>query len=143
MPVLSALEVNSYVTDTARGPRLDATFTFPTGILAKDDVQELAELWRTALTALADHATKPDAGGLTPSDLPLVSADQGQIQEWERVYPGLTGAWPLTPLQSGLLFHSKFTDAPVDAYQVQLVFHLSGQVDPERMRTAGQALLDR
>ncbi|MEE1742877.1 condensation domain-containing protein, partial [Streptomyces sp. JV184] len=47
------------------------------------------------------------------------------------------------PLQSGLLFHSKFTDAPVDAYQVQLVFHLSGQVDPERMRTAGQALLDR
>ncbi|MEE1742907.1 condensation domain-containing protein, partial [Streptomyces sp. JV184] len=42
MPVLSALEVNSYVTDTARGPRLDATFTFPTGILAKDDVQELA-----------------------------------------------------------------------------------------------------
>ncbi|MEI5103118.1 condensation domain-containing protein [Streptomyces sp. PmtG] len=33
--------------------------------------------------------------------------------------------------------------ATFDPYHIQLVFHLSGEVDPERMRRAGQALLDR
>ncbi|MEU5647657.1 condensation domain-containing protein, partial [Streptomyces milbemycinicus] len=143
MPAMSVLEVNSYVTDTAWGPRLDATLAFPTGVLAKDEVRELARLWRAALTALAEHVARPGAGGLTPSDIALVSADQRQILEWERAYPGLVDVWPLTPLQSGLLFHSRFVDAPFDVYQVQLVFHLSGWVDAERMCAAGQALLDR
>ncbi|WP_256861158.1 condensation domain-containing protein, partial [Streptomyces tsukubensis] len=143
MPVLSALEINSFVADRGRGPCLEAVFGFPSGVLGREDVAGLAGWWRAALTALAGHVGGPGAGGLTPSDLPLVRVGQGRILGWERVCPGLVDVWPLTPLQSGLLFHSRFTDAPVDAYQVQLVFHLSGVVDAGRMRAAGQALLDR
>ncbi|MEU9206022.1 amino acid adenylation domain-containing protein, partial [Streptomyces sp. NPDC048332] len=70
---------------------------------------------------------------------------QGEIEGWEARYPALRDVWPLTPLQSGLLFHTALTeeDAALDSYQMQLVFHLSGEADPERMRAAGQALLDR
>ncbi|MFD5805804.1 amino acid adenylation domain-containing protein, partial [Streptomyces sp. NPDC127020] len=143
MPAMSSLEVNSSVIDTAQGPRLEAAFSFPAGVLDRQDVEELADLWRAALTAISQHTAQPDAGGLTPSDLPLIQADQQRISAWERTCPGLTDVWPLTPLQSGLLFHSKYTDAPVDAYQVQLVFHLSGRVEGERMRAAGQSLLER
>ncbi|MFE0176202.1 amino acid adenylation domain-containing protein [Streptomyces sp. NPDC059002] len=51
--------------------------------------------------------------------------------------------WPTTPAQSGLLFQSMLAGSSFDAYHMQLVLHLSGEVDPERMRRAGQALLDR
>ncbi|WP_256257235.1 condensation domain-containing protein, partial [Streptomyces sp. MUSC 14] len=55
----------------------------------------------------------------------------------------LAKVWPATPAQSGLLFHSMLVGSTFDAYHMQLVFHLSGRVDPERMHRAGQALLDR
>ncbi|MFD8387536.1 amino acid adenylation domain-containing protein [Streptomyces sp. NPDC059679] len=97
----------------------------------------------TALEELAAHATRPGGGGLTPSDTPLVPVEQGAIEEWERRYPDLEDIWPLTPLQSGLLFHTLSNKTTVDPYRVQCVLHLSGPVDPARLRAAGQALLDR
>lgn len=68
---------------------------------------------------------------------------QGEIEAWEESYPGLADIWPLTTMQDGLLFHAQLAGSTFDAYQMQLVFHLSGQVEPARLRAAGQALLDR
>ncbi|MEU5979496.1 amino acid adenylation domain-containing protein [Streptomyces sp. NPDC047315] len=141
--VLTALDVNALVEDTEHGPQLTARFGYPTGLLGADDVAEIAELWRTALHALARHAARPGAGGLTPSDLPLVTAAQSDIESWEERYPGLVDVWPLTATQSGLLFHTMLADASFDAYQMQMVCHLTGRVDAGRLRLAGQALLDR
>ncbi|MFD6157239.1 amino acid adenylation domain-containing protein, partial [Nocardia sp. NPDC060255] len=145
LPALSALEISSFVADGPDGPRLEALFGFASGMLTRTEVAELADLWCAALTVLAEYATQPAAGGLTPSDLPLVSVGQQQIQAWEARYPSLSDVWPLTALQSGLLFHSMLTDpdAAIDAYQVQLVFHLAGVMDADRMRRSGEALLDR
>ncbi|WP_246114154.1 non-ribosomal peptide synthetase [Streptomyces montanus] len=143
MPVMSTLEINAAVTDTEDGPQLGVRFGFPAGVLSHDEVRELADLWGEALEGLARHVAQPDAGGLTPSDVPLVSVRQSELEGWEQRYPGLSDVWPLTPLQSGLLFESMLVDSTYDAYHVQVVYQLSGAVDPERMRAAGQALLDR
>ncbi|WP_190085816.1 non-ribosomal peptide synthetase [Streptomyces longisporoflavus] len=143
MPALCEVDINATVTDTPEGPRLGAVFGAPAGVLSPDDVHELADLWCDALAGLARHAAQADAGGLTPSDVPLVTVTQSAIETWERRYPGLTDIWPQTALQSGLLFQSRLGDSAFDAYQVQYTLHLSGAVDPERMRAAGQALLDR
>nr|APD71797.1 non-ribosomal peptide synthetase 8 [Streptomyces sp.] len=143
LPALSTLDVGAMVTDTEQGPQLAARLAFPSGLLPKEDVEELAELWSTALQALARHAALPGAGGLTPSDVPLVQVTQGEIEAWEERYPGLEDVWPLTTMQDGLLFHAQLAGSTFDAYQMQLVFHLSGEVEPARMRAAGQALLDR
>ncbi|MER5931170.1 amino acid adenylation domain-containing protein [Streptomyces sp. NPDC002054] len=143
MPVMSTLEINAAVTDTKEGPQLGVRFGFPAGVLARAEVEQLADLWRTALEGLARHVAQPGAGGLTPSDVPLVSVRQSELEVWERRHPSLTDVWPLTPLQSGLLFESLMADSTYDAYHVQVVYDLSGAVDPDRMRTAGQALLDR
>ncbi|WP_330299314.1 amino acid adenylation domain-containing protein [Streptomyces sp. NBC_00503] len=143
MPVMSTLEINAAVTDTKDGPQLGVRFGFPAGVLSRDEVQELADLWGAALGGLARHAARPGAGGLTPSDVPLVPVRQSQIEAWEQRYPSLADVWPLTALQSGLLFESMMADSTYDAYHVQVVYQLSGAVDPERMRAAGQALLDR
>ncbi|MFC9502551.1 amino acid adenylation domain-containing protein [Streptomyces sp. NPDC057002] len=56
--------------------------------------------------------------------------------------PARVDVLPLTPLQEGLYFHARYEDGP-DVYLVQLVFDLAGAVDAERLRAAGQALLDR
>ncbi|GAB6901775.1 non-ribosomal peptide synthetase [Kineosporia succinea] len=50
---------------------------------------------------------------------------------------------PLTPLQTGLLFHASMNMADgVDVYTVQLTFEL-GSVNAARLRGAAQALVDR
>ncbi len=143
MEVLSALEINAVAADTGEGEELTAYFGFPTGVLTREEVGELAALWVQALTALARHATTDGAGGLTPSDAPLVMVAQHEIDTWEARFGKLAQVWPATPAQSGLLFHAMLAGSSFDAYHMQLVFHLSGEVDPERMRRAGQALLDR
>ncbi|MGV9856153.1 amino acid adenylation domain-containing protein [Streptomyces sp. NPDC003442] len=143
MPALSTVDVSAYVLDSPQGPRLSARIGYPAGVLSSTEVRELADAWTAALEGLARHVAAPGAGGLTPSDLPLVSVTQRELDGWEQRYPGLSDVWPLTATQAGLLFHSRLTASSFDAYHTQLVFHLSGQVDPERMRTAGQALLDR
>ncbi|MFI7388702.1 amino acid adenylation domain-containing protein [Streptomyces sp. NPDC049813] len=144
MPAMSVLDVTAVASDTDEGPLLGAVFSFPATILAAADVRELADLWVEALTALAHHVrSDPRAGGLTPSDLPLVEVGQPELDVWQKGYPGLSDVWPLTPLQSGLLFHAQLADTAFDAYNMQLAFELTGPVDPGRLRAAGQALLDR
>ncbi|MGJ0152178.1 amino acid adenylation domain-containing protein [Streptomyces sp. CH8.1] len=143
MPAAAELDVNASVADRPAGPVLNAVFSAPEGVLSPAEVREIADLWRAALEGLVRHAAEPGAGGLTPSDLPLVAATQHDIDGWERRFPGLTDVWPTTALQSGLLFHSVFEDSSFDAYQVQYALHLSGEVDPARLRAAGQSLLDR
>ncbi|CAM5329755.1 amino acid adenylation domain-containing protein [Streptomyces abikoensis] len=143
MPALSEVDINAMVTGTAEGPRLGAVFGAPSGILAPDEVRELAALWQEALEALARHASRPGAGGLTPSDVPLVPVTQAELETWEEQHPGLTDVWPLTPLQSGMLHHAQLAGAGADTYQVQLLFGFDGPVDARRMRAAGQALLAR
>ncbi|MCL6672170.1 non-ribosomal peptide synthetase [Streptomyces panaciradicis] len=144
MPVPSALEINAIAIATPDGEELTAHFGFPTGVFSREDVTELAALWVRALSALARHAATPEAGGLTPTDAPLIDVDQSEIEAWEARFGTLARVWPTTPAQSGILFHTLLAEASsYDPYHVQLVFQLSRDVDPERLRRAGQALLDR
>ncbi|MFG2622725.1 amino acid adenylation domain-containing protein [Streptomyces sp. NPDC048507] len=143
LPALSALEVNSVVTDTPDGTRLQAAFMFPTGVLTRERTAELAALWVEVLHGMAAHADGPGAGGLTPSDAPLVPVRQAEIDAWEERYGRLVQVWPQAPGQSGIQFQAALADGAFDVYHMQFVLHLSGHVDPARMRAAGQALLDR
>ncbi|WP_165986545.1 non-ribosomal peptide synthetase, partial [Streptomyces sp. YIM 98790] len=144
MPALSTVEISAYATETPEGPRLTARLAFPTGVLSREEVTGLAGLWQSALQALARHTARPGAGGLTPSDLPLVRTTQQEIETWERRYPGLSDVWSLTPLQFGLLFESmRLEEGAFDPHLVQVAFHVQGAVDSGRMRAAAQALLER
>ncbi|WP_446046491.1 condensation domain-containing protein, partial [Streptomyces olivaceus] len=50
---------------------------------------------------------------------------------------------PLSPLQEGLVFHSVYDEQGVDIYTVQLVFDIEGPLNPDTLRTAAQALVQR
>ncbi|MCX5046721.1 non-ribosomal peptide synthase/polyketide synthase [Aldersonia sp. NBC_00410] len=144
IPVHSVIDINAAVGDDGV---LGAGFTFPVGVIDRAEVQDLADLWSQALAALATHSAAPDAGGLTPSDLPLVEVGQTDIDGWEQRYPNLTDVWQLSPLQSGLRFHAMLTAddvaGGVDIYTMQATLHLGGYLDAERLRSAAQALTER
>ncbi|MFH7596850.1 amino acid adenylation domain-containing protein [Streptomyces racemochromogenes] len=139
----SVLEIDAVAVPGPGGEELTASFAFSPQVLSREEATGLAGLWVGALTALAAHADTPGAGGMTPSDAPLVKVTQQEIDTWEARYGRLAEIWPATPTQAGMLFHTQLAGTSFDPYHNQLVFHLSGDVDPERMRRAGQALLDR
>ncbi|MEV0252592.1 condensation domain-containing protein, partial [Nocardia sp. NPDC050712] len=139
MPAAHSLEIEAMVVDG----ELRATLAYPASLLTQERVRELGELWLRALGALAEHADRPDSGGRTPSDMPLVRVGQTDIDLWEHTYPQLTEVWPVTPLQSGLLFHALMSTATVDIYTIQAVVDLGGALEVDRLHTAAQALLDR
>jgi hypothetical protein len=43
------------------------------------EVRELGEEWVAMLTGLAEHAARPEAGGHTPSDFPLLALAQDDL----------------------------------------------------------------
>ena len=79
MPVAHGLEITAVTTGDGR---LDTTWSWAPGIWSDDDVRDLADRWMAELTAQAEAGTGA-AGGHTPSDLPLVSLSQAEIDELE------------------------------------------------------------
>ncbi|MFE3794902.1 amino acid adenylation domain-containing protein [Nocardia tengchongensis] len=143
MPVPAVFDINALVVDEASGPRLRMIWSYPAELLTADAVREVAQSWRSTLTALARHVRHAGAGGRTPSDLTLAGIGQSAIERLEDRYPALSDVWPLAPLQQGLLFHALVSEQSVDAYITQLVLELRGRVDAERLHRAVRVLLAR
>ena len=143
MAANKTIDINAAVANGGDGPALGASFAFPAGAITAADVTALADLWIDALTALATYVRTPAAGGLTPSDVPLVSVSQGDLEALEQRLSGVVDVWPLAPLQSGMLFHALLAESSVDQYMVAMVLDLSGSVDEARLRSAAQAVVDR
>ncbi|WP_406270143.1 amino acid adenylation domain-containing protein [Nocardia sp. NBC_00881] len=120
-----------------------ARFDYAAAAFSGDEAKTFAEHWIRALGGLAEHGLRPDAGGFTPSDFPLVRLKQPDIDRFARAYPNLSDAWPVTPSQSGMLFHALLAESSVDVYTTQFVLDLGGAVDADRMHAAAQAVLDR
>ncbi|WUI70062.1 amino acid adenylation domain-containing protein [Nocardia sp. NBC_00403] len=143
MPAAAVVDINAIVADTDAGPLMNVMFQYAGEIIDEAAVRELADDWLAALTAVARHVADPAAGGLTPSDVPLVRVSQAELDIWQREHPGLVDVLPLSPLQSGLLFLMDLLAGSVDAYVTQLAVELSGDLDLDRIRRAAQAMLDR
>ncbi|MEU1313500.1 condensation domain-containing protein, partial [Streptomyces cinnamoneus] len=82
-PLRYALGLRAVAGEGPDGDRLLARWTWPDALFTERDVRELAELWFTALQALVTCAGRPEAGGLTPSDLSLLALSQDEIDEFE------------------------------------------------------------
>ncbi|MFC4493029.1 amino acid adenylation domain-containing protein [Streptomyces ovatisporus] len=154
MPLTHPLSINALTQDAEDGTELAVSFVWPEGVVDEKTVKDVADAWFEILDSLAEYATQPGAGGRTPSDFPLVSLDQGEIETLEEAHPHLEEILPLSPLQQGMLYHVLLgaladddgeggDEARHNLYTVQLALDLEGALDPERMRQAGQALLDR
>ncbi|WP_084423807.1 non-ribosomal peptide synthetase [Rhodococcoides kyotonense] len=143
LAAVALVDVNALVTNTPSGEQLEASFAFASRTIAREDVDELAQLWVDALDAVATYSVSAGAGGLTPSDVPLVSVSQADIDRWEAAYGDVEDIWPLTPLQQGLQFHALAAGSSPDVYMPQIVLTLGGDLDASRLRSAAEAAVAR
>ena len=84
-----AVDVNAVVLDTGSEPAAAAGFAFPTGVLTAAGGRELARpVEPRRWPGWPRHAAAPDAGGRTPSDLPLVQLGAGARSSGGGAVPG-------------------------------------------------------
>ena len=143
MPLAHILEVNALTLEQSDGPQLSATWSWPSALLSEEAVRDLAQGWFGALEALVGYAAQPGAGGHTPTDFPLVTLSQAEIEQLEANYPNFEDVLPLSPLQEGLSFHALYDTQGPDLYTVQVVLGLEGPLDSHGLRVAAEALLER
>jgi non-ribosomal peptide synthase protein (TIGR01720 family) len=84
-PVLPihALELDVVASGSAHAAVLTTTWTWLPGVFCEQSVRDLADRLSSAFDALVVHADRPGAGGHTPSDFPLVSLTQQQVDDFE------------------------------------------------------------
>jgi non-ribosomal peptide synthase protein (TIGR01720 family) len=85
MHLIHAIDVDALTYDGPAGPQLVASWAWAGNLFQESTIRQLAEGWFAALGALAKHATGPDAGGLTPSDIPLTDLNQNDIDRLEKM----------------------------------------------------------
>ncbi|MFJ1932380.1 non-ribosomal peptide synthase/polyketide synthase [Kitasatospora sp. NPDC088160] len=121
--------------------RLELAWTYPAAVYDEATVRGLAEEMGAALRELAAHCARPDAGGRTPSDFPLAGLDQDRLDRLVGDGRETDDVLPLTPLQSGMLFHG-LVDAD-GAYVDRIAVRLAGVADPRAFAEAWQQVADR
>jgi amino acid adenylation domain-containing protein/non-ribosomal peptide synthase protein (TIGR01720 family) len=142
---VAADEPNTYLLDVAglvSDGRLEMSWLYSDQVHDEATVRGLAEAVRDALVAIVEHCARPDAGGRTPSDFPLARLSARAVDELVGDGRSVEDVYPLTPLQSGMLFHS-LVDADRDVYVGQARMVLDGVTDPIALATAWQWVVDR
>ncbi|NOR69055.1 MAG: amino acid adenylation domain-containing protein, partial [Methylomarinum sp.] len=122
--------------------RFQVSWSYSGERYCKDTIERLAENYLQHLNALITHCLLPDTGAYTPSDFPLISLKQTDLDILNLPPRQIEDVYPLAPLQHGLIFHSLYTpDSGV--YCIQLGCHLQGQLDVPVFKQAWQLVINR
>ncbi len=112
-------------------------------------IRALAASMQRELEALVAAASTPKTGDAwVPSDFPMAHLDWPdlealhQLQSAHFPHAQIRNVFPLTPMQQGMLFHSKQQDAN-GAYIVQFSCDIHGALKPGIFQAAWQKTLDR
>ncbi|WP_143264148.1 non-ribosomal peptide synthetase, partial [Amycolatopsis kentuckyensis] len=119
------------------GDELELTWHYSESVHTEATVRRLAGALLEALTGIVGHCARPDAGGRTPSDFPLARLDQAAVDRLAGTGRTVEDIYPLTPMQSGMVFHS-LVDGAAGTYLNQVRLRLTGITDPERLARAWQ-----
>ncbi|MCG8927148.1 non-ribosomal peptide synthase/polyketide synthase, partial [Lentzea sp. CC55] len=134
--------LNLEVTRTADG-QLQVEWHYSAELHEAATVARLAETYRRELEALVEHC-RSGVAGLTPSDFPLASLAQDEVDRLAARFPGLADVYRLAPVQSGMLFGVAGAPAEGDGlYWGQGIYELTGTVDADRLARAWQEVISR
>jgi amino acid adenylation domain-containing protein/non-ribosomal peptide synthase protein (TIGR01720 family) len=125
---------------SVRRGELVCEWTWSQAVHDETTVSALAGRFQDELESLIAHCLG-GARGATPSDFPLAGLSQQRLDALALPAARLEDLYPLTPAQSGLMFHS-LAGGHDGAYVNQLRLDI-GQLDLARFRAAWQAALDR
>ncbi|WP_095155656.1 non-ribosomal peptide synthetase, partial [Pseudomonas sp. Irchel 3E13] len=105
-------------------------------------IDNLATAYLAQLQALVEHCVTEGNGGLTPSDFPLASLTQAQLDALPVPAARIEDVYPLTPMQEGMLLHT-LLEPGTGLYYMQDRYRINSDLDPERFAHAWQAVVAR
>jgi len=124
------------------GGRLRVTWSYGREQYREATVRRLADGYLEALRGLIDHCLEPEAGGLTPSDVPLAHLEQPELDRLFGAAGNVEDVYRLSSIQLGFLLQAiEARDAGV--YVEQTSGSMAGELDPETLERAWQAVVDR
>ncbi|WP_434625010.1 non-ribosomal peptide synthase/polyketide synthase [Pseudomonas sp. Z1-29] len=135
-PLSNVLALNGQVFNG----ELNLGWTFSREQFNEATIQALADEYALELQQLIEHCCQGGHHGVTPSDFPLASLSQQQLDGLALPMAQIVDLYPLSPMQQGMLFHGVYGDATGD-YINQLRLDVEG-LDPQRFRQAWQAAVD-
>ncbi|MFI6118216.1 condensation domain-containing protein, partial [Kitasatospora sp. NPDC051164] len=140
----SPLDPRSHVLDVVGrvvDGRLLVEWGWQEGVFSVAVIEGLSAGFVAALEEFVAHCGVPGAGGLTPSDFPLSGLDQAGVDLVVGDGRGVEEVLPLSPMQSGMLFHS-LVEADSPAYFEQLMFTADGVSDVGGFAASWQRVVD-
>ena len=143
----AVLDINGMINQQ----QLTMTFSYSNRLHKKESIQRFADAYQTALCRIIEHCLQPERGGYTPSDFPLISLGQTELdvlmlklatEQSIPVRKNIESIYPLSPLQQGILFETLLSPDS-GMYIVQLSLLLQGKLDIKAMKKAWQAVVNR
>jgi amino acid adenylation domain-containing protein/non-ribosomal peptide synthase protein (TIGR01720 family)/FkbM family methyltransferase len=119
-------------------------------VYRRETLERLAEGLKRHLQTLIEHCLSPEAGGVTPSDFPLLRKTRDDLDlllarigsgSGRAALTAIEDAYPLSPMQEGMLFHSRF-EPGTDVYVGQNRYVLLN-LDVQAFTRAWEAVVAR
>jgi amino acid adenylation domain-containing protein/non-ribosomal peptide synthase protein (TIGR01720 family) len=123
--------------------RLRVSWSFDPAVHRRETAQGLADGFLAEIAALVEHCRSAEAGGLTPSDVPLARLGQEALDRLLGGERGVEDLYPPTPMQEGMLFHHLYAGAAEDLYFEQLTAEVEGDLDEAAFAAAWQRVAER
>uniref|UniRef100_UPI0005B7757E non-ribosomal peptide synthetase n=2 Tax=Actinoalloteichus cyanogriseus TaxID=2893586 RepID=UPI0005B7757E len=131
------------VVGAVTGGLLTFTFTFSVNRHGHATISGLAERFTSALRRLLVHCLTPGAGGRTPSDFPLAELEQPELDRVVGDGRHVHDVYPLTPMQTGMLFHTLMSGEESTRYLEQAWLSPEGLEEPELVARALRRVVAR
>jgi amino acid adenylation domain-containing protein/non-ribosomal peptide synthase protein (TIGR01720 family) len=132
----SRLDVTAFV---AAGGGLQFEWTYSPRAHDERTVARLAEETISALREIVAHIDEPGSGGYTPSDFPLTTLNQKELDRVTGDGRGVEDVYRLTSMQAGMLFHSL---SEPGSYLEQVCFTLADVPDLRALGRRWQQAVD-
>ncbi len=132
------IDVNAAVSDG----RLQLAWTFSRNAHQRQTIDALAADYIAEVDQLVRDRRSEGLAARTPADFPLLKLDQLQLDRLLAEAGDIEDILPLTPLQTGLLMHSRFEPNP-EVYFAQVTCTLRGDLDESLLRRAWQEAVNR
>ncbi len=137
-PLANALAIDGQVREGC----LTLSLTYSRARFAQGNVERLLSAYEQALRQLIEHCCAPDVGGLTPSDFPLASLTQAQLDGLPYAPQQIEDLFPLAPMQQGILLHSQLEQGS-GIYLMQDQYAVASALDVEAFTYAWQQVVQR
>lgn len=122
---------------------LQFTWHYSANLYNQETIQTLAQSYLCALQQIIEHCLQCNRIQYTPSDFAEVKLTQSELNQISHEYgDNIAAIYPLTAVQSGILFHELYAENE-QLYFVEDSFFVHAALDPKLLEKSFSVLLQR